>query len=53
MIEKVNYLNRENFKLLDKLLYISRKEGKLSKKALKQKKFVHKTLNSNYRKFKQ
>jgi len=45
-IEKVDYLNRENFKLLDKLLYISRKEGKLSRGSLKNKKYRHNTLNT-------
>jgi hypothetical protein len=44
--ERVDYLNRENFKLLDKLLYISRKEGKLSKTQLRNKKFVHNSLNT-------
>ena len=44
--ERVDYLNRENFKLLDKLLYISRKEGKLSKQQLRNKKFVHNSLNT-------
>ena len=49
-LERVDYLNRENFKLLDKLLYISRKEGKLSKNGLRNKKYVHTTLNTNFRK---
>ena len=48
-IEKVDYLNRENFKLLDKLLFISRKEGKHSKEALRNKNFVHNSLNTQYR----
>ena len=48
-LEKVDYLNRENFKLLDKLLYISRKEGKLSRGALKNKKYRHNTLNTQFR----